>query len=76
MKPSFSCSWICSKYPLPSRIGGVDEALEEDVIDDGAAGVWCNGSGDELFTAVAVAVFVFDEMVDEEEDDDGKRCSA
>lgn len=47
------------------------------MIDDGAAGVWCNcGSGDELFTAAAVAVFVFEEMVDEEDDDDGKRCSA
>lgn len=41
------------------------------MIDDGAV-VWCNGSVDEL----AVAAFVFDEIVDEEDDDDGKRCSA
>ncbi|CRK97964.1 CLUMA_CG011336, isoform A [Clunio marinus] len=53
-------------------MGGVDEALDDDVIDDGAAGVWC--SGDELLSAVAVAVaaFVFDEIVDEEDEDDGK----
>lgn len=30
---------MLSKYPFTSRIGGVDEALDDDVIDDGAAGV-------------------------------------
>lgn len=63
-------------YPFASRMGGVDEALDDDVIDDGAAGVWCKGSGDELLTAVACVAFVFDEMVDDEEEDDGKICSA
>lgn len=59
-------------------MGGVDEALDDDVIDDGAAGVWCNRSGDELLSAVAVAafVFVFEEIVDDEDEDDGKICSA
>jgi hypothetical protein len=58
-------------------MGGVeDDALDDDVIDDGAAGVRCCGSGDELLTAVAVAAFVFDEMVDDEDEDDGKMCSA
>lgn len=58
-------------------MGGVDEALDDDVIDDGAAGVWFNvGSCDELLMAVAVAAFVLEEIVDDDEDDDGKMCSA
>lgn len=59
-------------------MGGVDEALDDDVIDDGAAGVRCNGSGDELLSAVAVAAFVFvlEEIVDDDDEDDGKICSA
>lgn len=57
-------------------MGGVDEALDDDVIDDGAAGVWCNGSGDELLCAVAAFVFVFEEIVEDDEEDDGKICSA
>lgn len=59
-------------------MGGVDEALDDDVIDDGAAGVWCNGSGDELLSAWAVAAFVFvlEEMVEDDDEDDGKMCSA
>lgn len=57
-------------------MGGVDEALDDDVIDDGAAGVWCNGSGDELLCAVVAFVFVFEEIVEDEEEDDGKICSA
>lgn len=64
--PSLSCSCIFSKYPFTSRIGGVDEALDDDVIDDGAGG-WCNGN-DVLLIAVAVAVFVFDEIVDDDEE--------
>lgn len=57
-------------------MGGVDEALDDDVIDDGAAGVWCNGSCDELLmVVVAVAAFVLDEIVDDDEEDDGKICS-
>lgn len=65
-----------SKYAFTSRIGGVDEALDDDVIDDGAAGVWRSGSGDELLIAVDVAAFVFDDIVDDEDEDDGKICSA
>lgn len=57
-------------------MGGVDEALDDDVIDDGAAGVWCSGSGDELLMAVAVAALVVDDIVDDEDEDDGKICSA
>lgn len=57
-------------------MGGVDEALDDDVIDGGAAGVWCNGGCDELLIAVAVAALVVDEIVDDEDEDDGKICSA
>lgn len=67
---------MLSKYPFTSRIGGVDEALDDDVIDDGAAGVWCNGSCDGLLMAVAVPALVVEEMVEDEEEDDGKICSA
>lgn len=58
-------------------MGGVDEALDDDVIDDGAGG-WCNGTGDELLIAVPIAaVFVvLDEIVEDDEDDDGNMCSA
>lgn len=61
---------MLSKYPLTS------EALDDDVIDDGAAGVWCSGSGDELLMAVAVAAFVLEDIVDDDEDEEGKMCSA
>jgi hypothetical protein len=60
-------------------MGGVDEALDDDVIDDGAAGVRCNGSGDELLSTVADAAFVFvfvEEIVDDDDEDEGKICSA
>lgn len=61
---------MLSKYPLTS------EALDDDVIDDGAAGVWCSGSGDELLMAVAAAAFVLEDIVDDDEDEEGKMCSA
>jgi hypothetical protein len=59
-------------------MGGVEEALDDDVIDDGAAGVWCEGSGDELLCAVAVAPLelMFEDIVEDDEDDDGKIWSA
>jgi hypothetical protein len=50
-------------------MGGVDEALDDDVIDDGAGGRWCaDGGNDELLIAVAVAVFVLDDIVDDDEE--------
>lgn len=59
-------------------MGGVEEALDDDVIDDGAAGVWCEGSGDELLCAVAVAPLelMFDDIVEDDDEDDGKMWSA
>lgn len=60
-------------------MGGVDEALDDEVIDDGAAGVWCKvWSCDELLMAVTVAVaaFVLDDIVDDDDEDDGRICSA
>lgn len=53
-------------------MGGVDEALEDDVIDDGAGG-WWSANGDEC--AMAAVAFVFEDIVDEDEEDDCKRCS-
>lgn len=53
-------------------MGGVDEALEDDVIDDGA-GEWWSANGDEC--AMAAVAFVFEEIVDDDEEEDCKRCS-
>lgn len=48
-------------------MGGVDEALDEDVIDDGAGGCWCDGN-DEWLIAVAAGVLVLDEIVEDDEE--------
>jgi hypothetical protein len=54
-------------------MGGVDDALDEEVIEEGAGGCgsWC------ACGAIAVVVAgVVDDIVEDDEDDDWNRCSA
>lgn len=61
VQPSLSCSWIASTYRLISLLGGVEEELDEDVIDEGAWG-WLRNA-----CAVVDCAGVVDDELEEED---------